>query len=178
MPAQLLVQTGGHDRDFACLDFIDILASDPNFLIDSGGQQDLVRSILPDQAIMGFPILEGDKHRLVAADKAGAGENNRLQQVAFGADFPNIGEVRPHVATEIANGVTRGTGCFRAVENRLTAANISLFHTCQQLLQLGVLLGVVSLQRGVQFLRRRLDRGWVFSQERLHAFGPQAGTRG
>ena len=96
-----------------------------HFLIDSGGQGDLVQSVLADQAVLDLAVLGRDHHRLIAADKACAGKNDGFQQIAFGADFADVGQIGPDVAPEIADGMARRADGFRVLKHGLPAADVS-----------------------------------------------------
>ena len=69
---------------------------------------------------------------LVAPHKAGAGKDNRLEQVPALADFSDAGQVWPDPAALVADGVTRQTGGLAAVEDPLAAHDIALRQSCEQ----------------------------------------------
>src|SRR5207245_440379 len=62
---------------------------------------------------------------LEALDEAGAGEDDGFEEVAFGADGADAGQVGADVSTDVTDGVAGGAGSFRGVEDRVTAAGVA-----------------------------------------------------
>ena len=74
---------------------------------------------------MDFPCLRDDLDRFVAPDDAEAGVDESLQEIKLRADLSDTGQVGTDPATEVANGVTRGTSCLRVVEDSLAAPDVA-----------------------------------------------------
>ena len=81
--------------------------------------------LVAEQAVVDLAVVRGDDDRLVAADEAGAGEDDRLEQVALGADLADPGQVGADVAAEVADGVAGEAGGLLAVEDGLAAADVA-----------------------------------------------------
>src|SRR5271157_3485129 len=75
--AKLLVKTGGHDRDAAGTDLLDIGPGDSRFLIGPGHEQNFVRGLVAKQAIEDLAIGSSDRDRFIAANQAGTGIDDR-----------------------------------------------------------------------------------------------------
>ena len=122
---QLLVEAGGHDRDGAGADFVDLAAGDAGLLIDAGRQAQLVGRLAAEQAVVDLAVIRGDGDRLEAAHQAGAREYDRLEQVAIGSNRADLRQVRADVSAAIADGVARVASGFFAVEDKLAAADVA-----------------------------------------------------
>ena len=59
---------------------------DAHLLVRGDHQDDLIRGVLLRHPAKGLAVLGADDQRLVAADEAGAREQDRFEEVAFGAD--------------------------------------------------------------------------------------------
>ena len=75
-------------------------------------------AFLPYEAIVGLASAGLDQHGLVAAHKAGAGEDDRFQKVALGTDAADLRKVRADLPSHVTDGVTGRAGCPGAVEHR------------------------------------------------------------
>ena len=138
---ELLLESGGHHGDGPRTDNVDLLARDPDLLVDAGREDDLAGRLLASDARVDAAVDRHDHDRLVAPHEAAVGEGDRLEQVAFGANPPDPRQVGPDLAPQIADRVARGTRRFRAVEHGLTAANVAPGDQLQQLVEpLGLLL--------------------------------------
>ena len=93
------------------------------------------------------------EQRLVAADVAAAGENNRLQQIARRADAADFREVRAERAAVARDGVARRAERLRAAENLRAPLRVAVFDEREEFFHAGEL----PLERGRIGPRRRGD---------------------
>src|SRR3954470_96271 len=92
---ELLVETGGHDRDGPQAHFLDLVARDAYLLVGAGREDDLVGGVFLGDAAEDPAVPRGDDDRLVAPDEAGAGEEDRLEEVTLVAGLADAGQVGP-----------------------------------------------------------------------------------
>ena len=125
LDGQLLIKPLGHDRHWAGAKLLEIGARDHDLPIGAGDEHDAFRIVAAKKAIVAFSGVRERDIRFKALREAGAGEDDGFEQVALGADLADAGEVGPDLAADVADGVTGDAGGFRAVEDRLAAANVA-----------------------------------------------------
>ena len=121
-----------------------------------------------------LPALRRDDDGLVAAGEAGVREDDRLEQIALGADLADRRQVRTERPAVIADRVARAACGLRAVEQELAAPRIAVADRAQQLFELAHLRGRVRGQRREQRFAALLNRGRVLRQPRAQHVGPHA----
>src|SRR5688572_19759736 len=108
-----------------------------------------------------------DEDRFIAAHEAGVGKNDRLEQIALGADSGDARQIRSDLAAQVTDGMTDNAGGLLAVEDDLAAANVASFDLADQLFESGFLLAGVRVERRQQRLCFLLERWAELRQARL-----------
>src|SRR5208283_4284326 len=84
-----------------------------------------LRGLSLQDAAVGPAVRGEDEIRFVAADEAGAGEDDRLQQVAGSANAADGAEVRADLGALAADHVAGGAGSSLAEEDLLSTLRVS-----------------------------------------------------
>ena len=126
LQGELLFETLWHDRQFAGTSIRDFGTSEADFGAGTSAEDEFVWGVFFEDAAVLLAIFRFDDDGLVAPDEAGAGEKNGFEEVAFGADLTDSGQVRSEIATEVTNGVATRAGGGLGVEDGLTAAHIAV----------------------------------------------------
>ena len=69
-----------------------------DFLIGPGHEQNLVGGLVAQQAVEDLAVGSGDRDGFITADQAGTGIDDRLEQVALGANLPDFRQVRADIS--------------------------------------------------------------------------------
>ena len=143
----------------------------------TGREDDLVGGVLAEKAVEDLAVLGRDDDRLEAPHEAGAGEEDRLEQVALGADLADLGQVGADLAAEVADRVAGDAGRLGAVEDRLAAADVAAGRASPGTPPACAFCPAASaFERRVQSLPASV---WTFAAElrqpRLERLDPQAG---
>ena len=115
---------------------------------------------------MSLTRLRRDDEGLIAAGKAGAGEQDRLQEVSLAANLADSCQVRTDLAAQVSDGVAGETGCLGAIEHRLSAANVAPLARREDVFQTPPLLRGIDIERRQQGFPFLLDRLGIFRQPR------------
>src|SRR5205085_11636190 len=102
---KLLIEARGHDRDLAGEHLFHIAARQADFLVGGQRQDDLVGRVLLDVAAVNLSLAGADQHRLIAADEAGAGKQNRLDEVSRLTNLTDSREIGADLAADVADRV-------------------------------------------------------------------------
>ncbi len=134
------------------------LRGNSGFLVDAGGQDQLVGRFAAEQAVIDLAVGGGHGDRLEAAHQAGAGKDDGLQQVALGSHRADPGQIGADVSAAVADRMAGETGGLLAVEDELAPANVARRQRGHELLQPRLLLGRVDVETGVERLGLAFER--------------------
>src|SRR5687767_7852737 len=121
---ELGLQPLGHDRYLAWLDLLDVRLRQAQVV--RGAEVQGLGGVADDRADVDVAVLRDDRVGLVLAGEAGAGEDDRLEQIGGRADGADLPQVRSDGAALPGDRVAGGAGGLAAEEdgpaaNRLAA---------------------------------------------------------